>query len=95
MNSAPDYDTWLLRGSDPGDEHPTEFEFSMGLRGGTVNVKGRTEYQDDSDEDRQASVLVPIVEYVHWAFDEEFEVELTPGEKNEIHDRATEEIKQL
>ena len=63
MNSAPDYDTYLLKGSgiDLPDSGPGEFDFNMKLRGGTVKVKCDTDYQNDSDEDGSRTILVPII----------------------------------
>lgn len=92
----PDYDTWLLRGSGiDEDEHPTDFEFNMKLRGGIVKVQCTSEYQDDSDEDGRSWYMAANVNSVTWAFSEDFEVEPDEREKREIQARAKLEMEEI
>ena len=84
--SAPDYDSWLMRGSnyDADDGIGGRASFTMKLRGGTIRVKGDSSIELDQDYDGCTSYLKINLETVHWAFDEEAEVDLTKKETNEI-----------
>jgi len=90
MKPAPDYDTWLQRPYMTEPDGSGDFDFCTRLRGGTVRVRGESEWQTDADEDGPCKWLKVTIQYVNWPFDEDFEVELTKEEKEHLKGVAQE-----
>lgn len=87
-----DHDYWLARGPDYDcDEAVGEFEITTKLRGGTVKVKFTSTREQDYDEDGPCGSYLSItLDYVHWSFHEEAEVDYTPDEEDELRDACQE-----
>lgn len=81
---------------DPGYETKGDFDFdfTMRLRGGTINVTCEVKEDWSQDYDGMYCDHITSVTNVSWTFDRNLEVELTTEEENLINEKAKRECKE-
>jgi len=94
MKSHMSADSWMNKQLndylDQQDDPAGSFSFRHKIRGGWANIQASTEWEDGGDEDGPTRDLVASIDYCHWCFSEDFEVDLDDYEKKEIKEKILE-----
>ena len=87
-----DYDSWLMSGYEDslGEPGIGEQEFTMKLRGGTVNVNATTSIEKDGDEDGEYNYMAVKINSVTWTFHPDADVDMTSEEEKEVAEEVKE-----
>ena len=75
---------------DAQDSPCGSFSFRHKVRGGWANVEATITEETDCDEDGYSTYLLAKIDYCHWCFNQEHEVDLDYSEKKEIEDKIME-----